>query len=101
MDDHIHFLSYQDIVYVMACGRNCMIVSRSQEKMEVHMSITEVLKAAGNRLIPVHRSYAVNNQYVSSVRRYEVVMTNGDIIPLPVKRYKEIRDILLQEHEHV
>ena len=31
----------------------------------------------------------------------EVVMTNGDIIPLPVKRYKEIRDILLQEHEHV
>lgn len=101
MDDHVHFLSYQDIVYVMACGRNCMIVSRSQGKMEVHMSITEVLKAAGNRLIPVHRSYAVNNQYVSSVRRYEVVMTNGDIIPLPVKRYKEIRDILLQEHEHI
>ena len=31
MDDHIHFLSYQDIVYVMACGRNCMIVSVPQK----------------------------------------------------------------------
>lgn len=101
MEDHIHFLSYPDILYVTACGRNCTIVTRSLGKLEAHMSITEVLKAAGERLTPVHRSYAVNNQHISSVRRYEVVMTNGDIIPLPVKRYKELREILLREHESV
>lgn len=101
MNDHIHFLSYQDILYVTACGRNCMIATRSLGKLEIHMSITEVLKAAGERLLSIHRSYAVNRQHISSVRRYEAVMANGDVIPLPVKRYKELREILLQDHERV
>lgn len=99
MDDNVHFLSYQEVVYVAACGRNCTIITRSGEKLEVHMNISDILQAAGERLTAVHRSYAVNHRYISCVRRYEIVMTNGDRIPIPVKRYKEVRELLLQEHE--
>ncbi|HAP20667.1 MAG TPA: hypothetical protein DCR27_05280 [Lachnospiraceae bacterium] len=44
--------------------------------------------------IRVHRSYIVNKRKVSSIQRCSVTMTNGDNIPIPYKKYVEVREKL-------
>lgn len=39
----------------------------------------------------VHRSYLVNLKYVQSYRRFELFLTDGTWIPIPKRRYKEIK----------
>lgn len=45
--------------------------------------------------IRVHRSYIVNKRKVSSIQRCSVTMANGDNIPIPYKKYVEVREKLL------
>lgn len=45
--------------------------------------------------IRVHRSYIVNNKRVFSIQRCSVTMTNGDNIPIPYKKYVEVKKKML------
>ena len=50
-------------------------------------------------LIPVHRSYLVNPDYISSIERYTLTLLNGTKIPIPVRKYNEVREVLLHFYE--
>lgn len=45
--------------------------------------------------IRVHRSYIVNKRNVSSIQRCSVTMVNGDNIPIPYKKYVEVKEKLI------
>lgn len=45
--------------------------------------------------IRVHRSYIVNKWNVSSIQRCSVTMVNGDNIPIPYKKYVEVKKKLI------
>ena len=94
-----HFLLLSEIVYATAHGRNCIIYTMSGEEVHARMSITDFIAAAGERFTTVHRSYSVNNAYISCVQKYEVVMLDGNKIPIPVKKYKEVREALTEMHD--
>ncbi|MGN0621067.1 MAG: LytTR family transcriptional regulator DNA-binding domain-containing protein [Porcipelethomonas sp.] len=49
------------------------------------IKITDFLETAGEDFVSVHRYYVVNIDYVSELKRYAVVMTDGSEIPIPVK----------------
>lgn len=89
-----HFLTASEVVYAMASGRNCILHTSSGQEIEALMSISEFRKAAGQIFLSVHRSYAVNKAYISCIRQYEVVMADDSRIPVPVKKYREIRQTL-------
>lgn len=97
--DVTHFLMLSEVVYAAAHGRNCMIYTMSGQEIYGRISITDFLAAAGERFTPVHRSYAINNTYISRVQKYEVVMLDGSTIPIPVKKYKEVREALTGLHD--
>ena len=69
----------------------------------IKMSITELAEIAGEQdkklLIPVHRSYLVNPDYISSIERYTLTLLNGTKIPIPVRKYNEVREVLLHFYE--
>lgn len=98
-DECNHFLMLSEIVYATAHGRNCMIYTMSGQEIHARMSITDFIAATGERFTTVHRSYAVNNAYISRVQKYEVVMLDESKIPIPVKKYKEVRDALTGLHD--
>lgn len=89
-----HFLLPSEIVYVMARGRNTVIYTLSGKEIETRINFTNYLERYGEGFSVVHRSYAVNNDYISQIYPYELVMTDGTKIPIPVKKYTEIRDFL-------
>ena len=50
-------------------------------------NVSELLPAQFSR---VHRSYVVNRGHISALSGGEVVMSNGDRIPIPKRRRREI-----------
>lgn len=94
-----HFLLLSEIVCAEAHGRNCIIYTTSGQEIYARMNMTDFIAAAGERFIPVHRSHAVNQAYISCVQKYEVILLDGRKIPIPVKKYKEVRETLTGLHD--
>lgn len=92
--DVVHFLLPSEVIYVTAQGRSCVIHTLGGRQISARMSITDFQSAAGDGFSAVHRSYSLNDAYISHIQKYEVVMADGSRIPIPVKRYKEIREEL-------
>lgn len=46
-------------------------------------------------LLRAHASYLVNPLYVRSLKRFEITMTDGAVLPVPEKKYTAFRDRLL------
>ena len=96
--DVVHFLHNEDVVYVAAEGRNCRIYTVDGSEICGRLNMTEFQQICGKELVPVHRSYVINRNYISLIQRYEVVMLDGSKIPIPVKKYKEMKDCLTEMH---
>ncbi|MDR3767589.1 MAG: LytTR family DNA-binding domain-containing protein, partial [Butyricicoccus sp.] len=93
-NDVVHFLAPSEVIYAQANRRNSVIHTSSGGEIQARMSITDFLAAAGDGFSSIHRSYVLNNAYISRIQKREVVMANGSILPIPEKRYTEIRDKL-------
>ena len=79
--DVVHFLHNEDIVYAAAEGRNCRIYTVDGSEICGRLNMTEFQQICGKELVPVHRSYVINRNYISLIQRYEVVMLDGSKIP--------------------
>ena len=94
-----HFLMPSEIVYAMATGRNCVIHTLSGPDISALLRISDFQEMCGTHFLAVHRSYVVNKAYISQIRPYEITMADGSQIPIPVKKYREIRENLAQVYE--
>lgn len=95
VDDVVHFLRPQEIVYVSALGRYCELTTIDGSVLQLRVGIGELRARLDDHFTSVHRSYIVNNLHVKRVQPYEVIMTNDSHIPIPVKRYTAIREQLI------
>lgn len=93
----VRFIYLSEIMYVKA-QRNDVKIVMTNEQIDVKMNISEFLELADNKFLRVHRSYAVNTDYMSKLERYTVTMKNGEQLPVPVKKYNEIRDEMIKMH---
>lgn len=48
-----------------------------------------------NDYLKIHRSYLINPNYVISIRRFEIEMSDGTVLPVPEKKYTAIKKMLL------
>ena len=90
----VHSVPYMEIMYVTAFGKDAILVCEEKE-IVVKSGIAEITQSSEGILIPVHRSYLINPDYIASIKRYEVTLLNGAKIPIPRKKYNELRDLLL------
>ncbi len=44
-----------------------------------------------------HRSYLINTEYSIAIERYYITMSNGQLIPIPEKRYNEVKKTLAKK----
>ena len=47
-----------------------------------------------DRFLQCHRSYLVNKQAARSLRRYEITLGNGEVVPVSKQRYREMEEEL-------
>lgn len=91
--EDVYYMEEAEILYVEAMGRHtlwhCMSVT-----IEALVSLKDVETKLSENFIKIHRSYIINKMKVKKVKRCDAIMENGDEIPIPYKKYVEIKNKL-------
>ena len=81
-----------DILYFESKGREISLVS-CKMKYTFYDNIKNLSKVLPDFFIYPHRSYLVNYGLIACFKFEELIMSNGDIIPISRNKRKEIRNV--------
>lgn len=91
-----YYLRPTDILYVEADNTSCRIVCETRI-ISICQTISEIQKQLPHYFLKIHRSFLVNPQCIISLRRYNLELCNGALLPVPEKKYKWLRQYLDQQ----
>ena len=92
-DECMRFINKSEILYATSDGRNTLIRCVSGD-IRARLSISVFTENAGDGFLLIHRCYAVNISHIALLKPYVVVLSDGSEIPVPVKRYSDIKNKL-------
>ncbi|WP_270839774.1 LytR/AlgR family response regulator transcription factor [Peptacetobacter hiranonis] len=90
-DGGIQFIDCEKIEYIEAFEREC-VLHMVNEYRQVQTSIGEIEKNLPSYFYRLHRSYYVNCNYVSRIERYKLTLITGDELPIPRRKYMQVRE---------
>ena len=99
VDGGTHFIQTANIMYAEARARYCDLIMKTGDVISAKCSLTDFEKMADPYFVRVHRSYIVNIRYLSQIQPFEVIMQNKVRIPVPEKRFTEIREYIMKQFE--
>ena len=86
---------YADIVYVQVKGRGTVLVTKV-ETIQTPYKITEISqKLQKSTFHRCHQSFIVNLPYINQMKRYEILLTNSNSIPVSKAYYQTIKSVFL------
>ncbi len=85
----VRFVYVAEVLSVSAYKKQAMLHTLNGD-IFVRRRFANVMEELGDDFVEVHRGHAVNMNYVEKIYRYEVLMSNGDKIAIPVKRYNSL-----------
>lgn len=83
------------ILYIQSSGKYTEIICIDR-LISCNSSISELFGTLPEFFYRIHRSYLVNIYHILSIRRFEVELSNGTILPIPAQRYMQIKKELLE-----
>ena len=91
-DVGIKTLNANSIFYFESCNHKVEIVTdkRTYKISEKINDIIQTFKPFGFSM--PHKSFVINLQYISSIKGYDVVLTNGNLIPISQKRAVQFKE---------
>lgn len=87
---NVTVISFSDIYYLESNLHKVNIKLNDQE-YQCTERLTVLKNRLGNQFIECHKSYLVNMEHISEFRSSELVLENGEIIPVSKKRYGETK----------
>ncbi len=94
--DGSHRLSVKDILYFESFAHNFKVVT-TDRNYEIRANLSDIMTELSNYgFIQVHRSYIVNYDQIKVIKYEDLIMTNGDSIPISRNKRKETREILIK-----
>ena len=85
----------KDIYYVEVFDHSC-IIHTTEGNIETQTSIRDLEKNLLGDFIRVHRSYLVNLEQIKKIARTEIILENGDIVPLARRKYKDVNTAFIR-----
>lgn len=79
------------VLYVEAIGKVCTLYMMNRT-MVIRQPITALEAQFPKQFYRIHRSYLVNCRFILQVERYAATLINGTVLPIPAKRYMEVRE---------
>lgn len=92
----------KNIIYFESASRRIKLVSLHNIDCFYEKINSIWSQLSKSRFIMPHRSYVVNYDYIISIKKSEIKMCNGDIIPISRLKLKEIKDfqVMYEEERH-
>ena len=83
-----YFFFSDSVLWIEAAsGGKHSVLHTANETVEVLLSVSEIRKRYPRFYLRCHQSYLVNPHYVRSIRRFQVTLTDGTVLPVPEKKY--------------
>lgn len=96
----LHYLDPNDILYIEAQGKHCLVVQVEKQILILNELLSEVEAQLPGAFIRIHRSYVVNSARIRSVERYSLILSDGTRLPIPKQRFAQVkREIALRVSE--
>ena len=88
-----NLVGIDSVIYIEA-SKECLLIHTSEKVYRVHEGIGSFVEKNCPNFIFIHRSYAVNSDWIKTVTTAEVVLRNGEILAISKQRYKAVCDKL-------
>lgn len=82
-------IAEDSIIYIEAVGHESKIFCRG-EMCFVRESLGESKEILSDKFFYCHRSFIVNAKYINSITKTEILLDDGNKIPLARRKYKEV-----------
>lgn len=92
------FICLQEVICIEAFGKH-MDVYCVDRMFTMVGKIANMENQYGTVLWRVHRSYLINPSYIQYIKRYEITLSNGMKIPVPVAKYSILKKRLQNYRE--
>lgn len=93
----VYKIDEQAVIYFESEGRKIIMVT-SVGKREFYGKLSDVAeKLKANSFFEVHKSFIINSRYVLEYGREQVVMTNGDVIPVSRSMRERLNKLIIEE----
>lgn len=84
-----------DICYLEVFGHKLVIHLSDGRVEQLSYSLSQARELLPqDRFLQCHRSFLVNKQAVRSLRRYEITLADGEVVPVSKQRYREVEEEL-------
>lgn len=94
-------LAVADILYMEVFGHRLVLHLTDGAVEHLGMSLTQALALVPeDAFVHCHRSYAVRRGAVRAIRRYELVLSDGESVPVSKQRYRKVEESFRQSAEH-
>lgn len=93
--DGVRKLLPKDVLYVETAGRRCQVIAKqkkNRETISVNLKISEMeALLSGQNFIRCHQGFLVNLRFVQILRKAELELLDGEVIPVSKHRLQEVR----------
>ncbi len=97
---HFHGVDRSDCYYLSdsiiwietATGGAQSVLHTAHEAANVLDRVADLAEKYPHLFLRCHQSYLINPNYIRSIRRFTVTLTNGVVLPIPEKKYTAFRN---------
>ena len=105
---HFHGLDRSDYFYLSdsiywieaAAGGKHSILHTVNDTVEIMATVASLEKTYPHLFLRCHQSYLINPHFLRNIRRFEVTLTDGSVLPIPEKKYTAFRAAAMQAIGH-
>lgn len=83
-------LNVGDIMYIESLNNNISIHLSDNREIVIYSTLKDFSKKLPPNFLRCHKSYMVNMNNISQTRPHEIVLTSGNVIPVPPRKFNEI-----------
>lgn len=83
-------INYQDIYYIETFNNNLTIHLQDMDDITIYSTLKEYADKLPPNFLRCHKCYMVNMNHIKSYEPHKFVISTGESIPLPPKKYKNI-----------
>lgn len=98
IDISLHRIAAERILYIETVKRTAkLLVHTENGTVAAHGKLSDFERNYPDVFLRIHTSYLLNPAHVRKIRRFSVILSDGTELPVPEKKYTQIKWLLLRE----
>lgn len=100
VDNNVHRITAERILYIETVKRTArLLVHTEGGTVTVRGTLPDLERNYPDIFLRIHASYLLNPAHVREIHRFSVILSDGTELPVPEKKYTQIKRLLLQEND--